>query len=105
MFWTTTSRKAGSTIAPASTPEDQEAEFRSMKFKEAETAAKKLAKAGPRVAAILNGNDKPYWAAVPGYVDGNDCLPKGTTQEFLVTPDGRVWSPIADEELRRRGLK
>lgn len=56
--------------------------------------AKKLAKAGPRVAAVLalSGNGKKLrYAAVPGYMDSDT---DGMKQVRLLTPDGREWMVI-----------
>ncbi len=52
--------------------------------------AKKFAKAGPRVAAVLQrmGEKGVEYKSAPGYMDAdNDEI----QQIALVTPDGRVW--------------
>lgn len=56
--------------------------------------AKRLAAAGPRVAAVLKSDtakvpsSRPY-GSIPGYVDAD--RPGQFSQVALVTPDGRVW--------------
>ena len=50
------------------------------------TQARKLARAGPRVSAVIS--DGNSYGAVPGYLDAETGKIK---QVALVTPDGRVW--------------
>lgn len=56
------------------------------KIDKAISQAKKLAAAGPRVAAVLESGGK--FGAVPGYMDSDG---ERVSQVALVTPDGRVW--------------
>ena len=54
--------------------------------------ARKFAKDGPRVAAILAAALDGKQAAAAGFIDAD--LPN-VKQVALVTPDGRVWRPIS----------
>lgn len=54
--------------------------------------AKKLAKAGPRVSAVVYSPKEDEYGAAPGFMDAD--LPH-FKQVLLVTPDGRVWEPAS----------
>ena len=79
-------------------------------FHDAQMVAKRFAKEGPRVAAVLAlyGGKKLQYSAVPGFIDEDTDTMK---QIALFTPDGRKWTtaykdnPMADLELRRAALE
>jgi hypothetical protein len=67
-------------------------------FKTTIKEARRLAKIGPRVSAILKINSidpnvNGTYKAVPGFMDNDTGNLK---QVVLVTPDGRLWVPMSE---------
>lgn len=62
-------------------------------LREALRDARRYAKDGPRIAAIIEEASmrKGRFLAIPGFVAAPKQMANNCTMVYLVTPDGRVW--------------